>query len=255
MGGPQTTIAATGADGYVKVAAYNGANWVIKGSAIIAEQSFEYLGKSVALSSDGTVLAVGASNYGKNGERGGRVLVFQWSPASSNYARMGNLDALISTTDGQRLGESVALADNGLTLVAGGPENANSGLALVARWNAATNAWQLVGEIRGEDQTGHEVAISRDGSVVAVLAPAAVALGSPSTARARVYYLDAAGALQSIGQDINVLETAVNWSLAMSGSVKGTTSSFSLFIGNDGSDGNGLLNRGSVAQFAVSRAG
>ena len=125
-------------------------------------------------------------------------------------------------------------------------------LALVARWNAATNAWKLVGEIRGEDQTGDEVAISRDGSVVAVLAPSGISFGNPQTASVRVYYLE--GALQSIGQDINVLETAVKWSLAMSGSVKGTTSSFSLFIGNDGSDGYGL-GRGSVAQFAVSTAG
>ncbi len=110
----------------------------------------------------------------------------------------------------------------------------------------------LVGEIRGKDQTGDEVAISRDGSVVAVLAPSGISFGNPQTASVRVYYLDAAGALQSIGQDINVLETAVNWSLAMSGSVNGTTSSFSLFIGNDGSD---RYPYGSVAQFAVSTTG
>ena len=62
--------------GQARVYQYNGAAWVQLGADMNGEAAGDLFGYSVALSSDGTRLAVGGSGNDNNGDNAGHVRVF-----------------------------------------------------------------------------------------------------------------------------------------------------------------------------------
>ncbi|MEM9460654.1 MAG: integrin [Myxococcota bacterium] len=160
--------------------------------------SYDYFGQCVALSGDGSTLAVGADRessdaIGINGEdmnnlryRSGAVYVFvrddmdQWSQQA--YVKASNPDA------SDEFGHSVALSDDGSTLavgarwedssargIGGDQENdteINSGAVYVfvrddmGQWSQQT--YVKASNTEASDEFGHRVALSDDGGTLAV---------------------------------------------------------------------------------------
>ncbi len=132
------------------------------------------LGRSVALSSDGSTALLGGPADNANT---GAAWVFARSEAAAWSQQGGKLTGGEEEGEGQ-FGSSVALSSDGNTVLLGGPaDNANTGAAWVfARSEAA--AWSQQGgkltggEEEGEGQFGSSVALSSDGNTVLLGGPA-----------------------------------------------------------------------------------
>ena len=156
--------------GHVRVFDWDGANWVQVGADIDGEASGDYFGYSVALSSDGSRLSVGAMGSDGNGLGSGHVRVFDWD--GSSWVQVGA--DIVGEAAGDYFGYSVALSSDGSRLAVGAIQNdgngANSGHVRVFDWDGAN--WVQVGaDIDGEaagDRFGWSVALSSDGSRLAV---------------------------------------------------------------------------------------
>jgi hypothetical protein len=159
--------------GHVRVYSWNGSSWIQRGNDIDGEAAGDYSGRSVSLSSNGTVLAIGEPNNDVNGTQSGHVRVYSWN--GSSWIQRGN------DIDGEAVGDesgySVSLNDDGTVLAIGAPLNDgngnNSGHVRVYFWNGSS--WiQRGSDIDGEagyDESGFSVSLSSDGSIVAIGEP------------------------------------------------------------------------------------
>ena len=200
--------------GHVRVYAWNGSAWTQLGGDIDGEAAGDSSGVSVALSSDGHTLAVGANGNDGNGTDAGHVRVYAWS--GSAWSQLGG--DIDGEAAGDNSGYSVSLSSDGQTLAVGARLNAgngpNAGHVRVYAWNSL--AWtQLGGDIDGEpagDSSGWSVALSSDGQTLAVGAPAFRDGDSTSAGYVRVYAFndeDADGIVNNLDQcpDTPVLES------------------------------------------------
>jgi hypothetical protein len=173
--------------GHVRVHKYDGNNWSQHGGDIDGEagQSTDdpgdQSGYSVSLSSDGTILAIGAPFNDGDGTQKyddrGQVRLYKYdatkTTANSNgpigWNKLGND---IDGSFGQKSGSSVSLSSDG-TVVAIGAPGLSIGTVRVYKYNES-NWTQLGGNLVGKtsyDNFGYSVSISADGSIVAVSAP------------------------------------------------------------------------------------
>ena len=183
--GNRMAVSATGNDGngsssgHVRVFDWNGAGWTQVGADIDGEASFDNFGWSVAMSSDGSRIAVGAHQNDGNGANAGHVRVYDWN--GTGWVQVGG------DIDGENAndyaGWSVAMSADGSRVAVGAIGNdgngADAGHVRVFDWNGSS--WtQVGGDIYGEaagDASGSSVAVSSDGSRVAVGARNADAAG------------------------------------------------------------------------------
>lgn len=181
--------------------------WRALGDGIPGEDTGDLWGRSVALSADGTLLAVGAPrNDNENGNLAGHARVYAWQPPS--WIQVGQ--DLDGTAAGDNAGSSVALSSSSSsgTIVAVGVRwndvnGENAGL--VRPWQLATAAeeeiWAPLGtEILGNQPNawlGSSVSLSADGSHLAVGAPVQGGQGY-----AQVYEFRAETDWNQIGPDL-----------------------------------------------------
>jgi len=206
--------------GLVRVYTWSGSAWTQRGSDIDGEAAFDYSGTSVALSSDGSTLAIGAEFNDGNGSNSdvGHVRVYTWS-GSAWTQRGTDIDGEAA---GDQSGASVALSSDGSTLAIGAYDNdgngSSSGHVRVYTWSGS--AWTQRGtDIDGEaagDESGRSVALSSDGSTLAIGAPYNDENGSNS-GHVRVYTWSGSAWTQR-GTDINgeAAEDYSGWSVALS---------------------------------------
>lgn len=130
-----------------------------------------YLGKSVALSSDGNTLAAGASYYNGGLSQSGAVYVYQRSGGWTTGS--GNQVALLSNSapeSGAWLGSSVAISADGTTVLAGALGN---NIALLfekgTTWQDGSQQAILTNSGSGASSGyGTSVALNQDGSLAVV---------------------------------------------------------------------------------------
>ena len=156
--------------GAVWVYQYANSTWSKLGSNINGEAAGDKSGYSVSLSSDGTIVAIGAIYNGGNGSNSGHVRVYQY--ASSTWSQLG------SDIDGELAGDlsgySVSLSSDGTIVAIGTPYNDGNGLnsGHVRVYQYASSTWsQLESDIDGEsadDFLGWSVSLSSDGTIVAI---------------------------------------------------------------------------------------
>eukprot|EP00586_Coscinodiscus_wailesii_P016571 CAMPEP_0172499724 /NCGR_PEP_ID=MMETSP1066-20121228/130008_1 /TAXON_ID=671091 /ORGANISM="Coscinodiscus wailesii, Strain CCMP2513" /LENGTH=445 /DNA_ID=CAMNT_0013273621 /DNA_START=64 /DNA_END=1401 /DNA_ORIENTATION=- len=156
--------------GHVRVYKLNETDWVPLGSDIEGEASMDSSGWSIAMSSDGNTLVVGAPYNNGNAELSGHVRVYRFN--GTDWAQIG------ADIDGEELGDrsgwSVAMSSDGNTVAVGAPRNngngTNSGHARVYRFN--DTGWAQIGsDINGEapgDRSGESIAMSSNGNMVAI---------------------------------------------------------------------------------------
>lgn len=163
----------TSSGGKVQVYTFDGTSWQAKGAPFPGTQAQARLGISVDISDDGNTLLISDRNPSSSFAYRGRVRTYQWNGAS--WAPRG-APVLGNSTNAQ-FGYSAALAADGNRFVAGFGSvfstGAQAGRVQAYQWAGA--AWAPLGiSISGSangDDLGEVVAISGDGSVIAMSAP------------------------------------------------------------------------------------
>jgi hypothetical protein len=225
--------------GHVRVYQYTRGVWVKLSADIDGEAAQDYSGRSVSLSADGSIVAIGAGALDDNGtgDETGRVRVYQY--VGGAWVQLGA--DIYGEAAGDYSGVSVSLSEDGTIVAIGAPFNDGGGDAAghVRIYQYASGVWvQLGADIDGEvwgDRSGHSVSLSADGTIVAIGAPAND--GNVSyKGHVRVYqYMN--GTWVRLGRDIDG-EAAWDWSgrsvsLSADGSIVAIGAG-----GNDGTGGN-----------------
>jgi len=109
--------------GHVRVYEYLNNAWTKLGHDIDGEAAYDVSGCSVSLSSDGSVLAVGAIGNDGNGDSSGHAWVYKYLNAT--WTKLGN--DIDGETAGDQSGYSVSLSDNGSILAVGALYNDGNG--------------------------------------------------------------------------------------------------------------------------------
>jgi hypothetical protein len=167
--------------GHVRVYAWNSTSniYVQRGADINGEAARDESGRSVSLSADGRVVAIGAQYNDGNmyfrrldhNTGPGHVRVYAWDSTSNIYVQRG------ADIDGEsaydEFGKSVSLSADGSVVAIGAPQNdGKSGHVRVYAWDSTSNIYvQRGADIDGEsnfDSSGWSVSLSADGSVVAI---------------------------------------------------------------------------------------
>ena len=68
--------------GNTRIYVWNGTSWIQRGSDINGEANYDYSGYSVSLTSDGTIVAIGAYGNSQNGSYSGHVRIYAWNGSS-----------------------------------------------------------------------------------------------------------------------------------------------------------------------------
>lgn len=223
--------------GHVRVFQNQNGTWVQIGNDIDGEAAGDFFGRTVDLSSDGSILAVGAPFNDGNGAESGHVRVFQ--NQNGSWLQIGN------DLDGEAAGDNfnaVSLNADGSILAVGAQSNNGNGTASghVRIFENINNVWSQVGsDINGEsrfDNSGRpeEVKLNADGSIVAI-----GAIGNSDngifSGHVRVFQ-NQNGNWMQIGIDINGEDQQDFSGDAISLSADGSV----LAIGAPSNDGNGV---------------
>ena len=150
-------------------------SWDSKGSRIDGTTNYEFLGYSVSMSSDGNLIAIGGYEHG---DAVGRVQVFEWIDASGEWYQKGS--DMSGSFPQNRMGKTVALSGSGNVVAMGTSDGKNDngvrvGHVLVFEWVDVSGDWYQRGQTMNGDATndsfGMALAISYDGSTIAIGAP------------------------------------------------------------------------------------
>ena len=153
--------------GLARVYEYSGGNWNQIGGDLHGMEAFAYFGRSVAISDDGTVIAVGA--YGAS-SFAGSVRIFEFTGGS--WTQVGS--QILGENANDRSGMAVSLSGDGSIVAIGAPYNDTTGsdAGQVRIFENSNGSWvQMGASIFGEhagDSCGRVVSISADGTIVAV---------------------------------------------------------------------------------------
>jgi hypothetical protein len=202
IGAPYTNDNGT-RSGQVKIYQYSSNSWNQIGGTINGKATEDASGWSVSLSNDGTRVAIGAFLNDGNGSNSGHVRVFEY--ASGSWSQLGA--DINGEAAGDNSGRSISLSADGTTVAIGARSNSdngtNSGHVRVYRYGQSS--WsQLGSDINGEaseDESGHSVALSLDGNLIAIGAPFNDGNGE-SAGHVRLFRLDG-GTWAQIGNDID----------------------------------------------------
>ena len=176
--------------GHVRVYQYGGDVWIQVGEDIDGEAEDDYSGSSVSLSSDGSIVAIGANFNDGNGINSGHVRVYKYM--SDAWIQMGEDIDGEATTD--LSGYAVSLNSDGSIVAIGAYANDGngSGSGHVRVYKYFSGTWiQLGSDIDGEtegDGSGASTSLSSDGYIVAIGAYANDGNGE-NAGHVRVFYI------------------------------------------------------------------
>jgi hypothetical protein len=174
-------IAAAHADHVVQVFEQDGSQWVPR-DLLMDTSGLNYIvgrSGSVALSDDGSVVAVGLPSDG-NVDPTAIVRVFRWVALSRTYKQLGSDIYLEAVNFGTSSGASVAFSGDGSTLAIGAPQSGTSvsvAYVVVYEYDVFTSSWTQLGQRiegrdgDGDDDFGKSISLSSDGRIFAAGAP------------------------------------------------------------------------------------
>ena len=238
--------------GHVRVYQYSAGTWTQLGSDIDGEAAGDLLGGSVSLSSDGTIVAIGAIGNDGGGSGAGHVRVYEYDGVSGDADGINGWTQKGGDIDGEaaddKSGWSVSLSSDGTTVAIGANGNdggaSGAGHVRVYEYDGVSgdadgiNGWtQKGGDIDGEaadDRSGDAVSLSSDGTIVAIGAAGNDGTGS-NAGHVRVYQYSA-GTWTQLGSDIDGEAAGDSSGRSVSLSSDGTI----VAIGADRNDGTGV---------------
>ena len=109
--------------GHVRVFENTNGNWIQIGRDIEGETILDSSGSSISLSSDGSIIAIGADHNDDNGSQSGHVRVFQ--NVDDDWVQLGS-DIDGEATDDQS-GRSVSISSDGSIIAIGAWQNDGNG--------------------------------------------------------------------------------------------------------------------------------
>jgi len=177
--------------GHVRVYTLTNNVWTQTGGDIDGEAAGDYSGFSVAMSADGSRVAIGATGNDGNGSASGHVRVYTLT--NNAWTKTGG--DIDGENAGDQTGFSVAMSADGSRVAIGANKNDGNGSdsGHVRVYTLTNNAWtQTGGDIDGEaagDETGRSVAMSADGSRVAIGATGNDGTPGVNSGHVRVYEL------------------------------------------------------------------
>lgn len=209
--------------GHVRLFEYAGGNWVQMGYDIDGNTFVDNLGKSVALSDDGHIVAVGAPYTDVNGNYSGEVKVFHYT--GSFWLQMGS--TILGDAAYDHFGHSVSLSADGITLAIGAPNNdgisGGTSPGQIKIYSFTGSDWVLKGDpIYGEadyDRWGSALSLSDNGNILAGTAIYNNGAGNDA-GHARLFEYIGGDWLQ-IGSDINGDAAQDNLGISVSLSANG----------------------------------
>jgi hypothetical protein len=230
--------------GHVRIYRKTMGAWAQIGSDIDGEAADDQFGRSISLSSDGNIVAIGGSNNDGNGSNSGHVRVYQY--LSGNWAQIGgDIDGEAANDNS---GSAVSLSNNGNIVAIGALNNDGNGInsGHVRIYQYVSGNWTQIGnDVDGEaanDRSGAAISLSSNGNIVAIKAPNNDGNGLDS-GHVRVYqYIF--GNWTQIGSDID--GEAANDNLI--NSIDLSENGDIIAIGANNNDGNGL-NSGHVRVY------
>jgi hypothetical protein len=210
-----------GADaGHVRVYAYGTLSWSQLGADIDGEAAGDLFGHAVSLSSDGSRVAIGATYNDAGGVTStGHTRVFEY--LTSSWTQLGaDIDGELAN---DYSGFAVCLSGNGSRVAIGAIDDDGSfnNAGHVRVFDYISSSWSQVGaDIDGEavgDQSGRSIALSSDGSRVAIGARLNDNGGGVDAGHVRVYEYNSSAWVQ-LGADIDGEAAADNsgWSVSLS---------------------------------------
>jgi len=254
------------------------------GGDIDGEATDNYSGESLSLSADGSIVAIGASPNSGNGSSSGHVRVYQRNVTNTSIAPIGwtqlggDIDGEASS-DMSGYSVSLSYSANGLIVAIGAYQNdgtiasSNRGHVRVYKYRADKTVaitdqnsstfgpigWdRLGGDIDGEaqdDQSGWSVALSADGSIVAISANLNDGIVANSNrGHVRVYQRNTGNTTiapigwTQLGGDIDGEATEDRSGKSVSLSADGLIVAIGAHL-NDGTTGNTADNRGHVRVY------
>lgn len=175
--------------GYASVYEYDGASWVQVGDDISGINSGEQCGYSVALNSDGSVLAVSSVLANGNVPDSGIVRVFEYD--GSSWVPKGSVLSGQAAFD--YFGNAISLNSDG-TILAVGADSVDlngSNFGQVKVYQFINNDWLQIGsELNGDDAVsnfGFSVSLNAQGNLLGVGANRGKDSNGDSTGLARLY--------------------------------------------------------------------
>ena len=222
--------------GQVRIFKNNLGIWTQIGSDINGEAANDYSGYSVSISSDGSIVAIGAFENDGRAYNSGQVRVYK------NLA--GTWTQIGADINGEAYddfsGYSVSLSADGNKVAIGAPYNDGNGLdsGQVRIYQNIAETWTQIGtDINGEasgDLSGYSVSLSSDGNIVAIGALTNDENGNNS-GHVRIYQ-NISGTWTRIGLDIDGKSIGDNSGNSVSLSADGSK----VAIGAQSNDGNGI---------------
>ena len=157
--------------GLVRSFDWDGSSWKRVGEPLLGDTLLNRFGESLAISEDGSILAVGAMG---SVVESGQVHIYR--EVEGNWVME---ETTVGEDDGEGFGFSLSLTSDGSVLAIGAPNNSKfgegSGSIRVLEYNEESGTWtQLGSHIGGSafSEYGSSVALSKDGSRLAGGAPA-----------------------------------------------------------------------------------
>lgn len=187
--------------GFVSIFKYQSGTWSQIGSDIDGDVAGDWFGRSVSLSSDGAVVAIGATMIDNNGS--GYVRIYE--NQSGTWNQIGT--DINGEAPGDQFGKSLSLSSDGSILAIGGPRNDGNGIdsGHVRIYENQSDTWIQIGQDinseAAEDLFGFSVSISSNGSKVVIGAIWNDENGSDS-GHVRIYQ-NVSGTWNQIGTDID----------------------------------------------------
>ena len=184
VGAPQYNTGTLTNAGQVIVYQRSGDTWVPRGNPITGTVNERFMGASVSLSSDGNILAIGATQMNLNPPNVSNlndVYIYDWN--GSDWI----LRSTLSNTNATGFGFSISLSSDGNTLAVGAPLQVtinNGGRVFVYEWSGSN--WNQKGTTilnSGSAYLGLNVSLSSNANILAVGAP----LQATNGGRAIVY--------------------------------------------------------------------
>jgi hypothetical protein len=231
--------------GHVRVYENLGGFWIQIGEDIDGEAFEDLSGFNVSISSDGSIVAIGAVENDGNGSNSGHVRVYQ--NTGGFWTQIG--EDIDGDAIGDGSGNSVSISENGSIVAIGARLNDDNGVdsGHVKIYENLAGVWTQIGQdIDGEmadDRSGWSIELSADGDIVAIGSPFNDGNGDLS-GNVRVYE-NVDGVWTQMGADIDGETIGDLSGFSVSLSSNGNV----LAIGGPVNDGNGLVDSGHVRVY------
>jgi len=226
--------------GHVRVYQNVSGTWTQVGADINGEAAGDYSGGAVSLSSNGSIVAIGAAGNDGPGGAGnyGHVRVYQ--NVSGTWTKIGaDIDGETASNES---GSAVSLSDDGATVAIAARNNSGSftNAGHVRVYKNISGTWTQVGaDIDGEaagDYSGYSLSMNGDGSIVAIGAAGNDGPGGGGANHGHVrVYENVSGTWTQVDGDIDGEAVGDGSGFSVSLDNSGTT----VAVGSINNDGNG----------------